>query len=588
MIDLIEQLSPADKKTINNYISCYGVNQKEFIGLDQWLQNWSHSNQVLYKLLGNKFIHEVNYEHEKAEDDLRFEIRSKLLQLPFRRVFNDFLYEYAQPLYMKKGSNTYNLKYNLLDFVKADIYCDDKVNTTIKYKKDNSKKMLQIQKGMKPIKALSKIIDYFSEEFESLEPNYKDMFEEFRLTHSMIFNDKKIKAKLCISIHPLDYMTMSDNSLNWSSCMSWTNDGCYKIGSIEMMNSNNIFCCYLKSGEPYIFTENIKSHNTWNNKRWRALGVYTKDIILCGKAYPYANEEISKAVISEIKKLAEENLHHTYNFGPELYQDMLHVNSSDDMDRNRWWKDCNDPSKFNIIFDTKGMYNDFLNDSSTKYWCYRNKVKHRKIINISGKAPCLCCGNSVPVESEWPEEYNDRFDNLDTLFCSECFEEKRCQWCDEYAPNKKYYIVKLKHSETGEIFERRVCEECYKEKLKYCPCCGEPFIIDPHINTERGYYAGRSLANKKDIKGSKIEITQSYNYHGAPQNNNNFIERVYICSICSMNKFNKLFTVKKRLHYKWSKDSFIYKCLPNRAWAKKYRYRNLKDLPLNYQGIIIY
>ena len=47
-IDLIKEISAEDRVTMENYIYNYGVKKENFIGLDTWLQNWSHSNQRLF------------------------------------------------------------------------------------------------------------------------------------------------------------------------------------------------------------------------------------------------------------------------------------------------------------------------------------------------------------------------------------------------------------------------------------------------------------------------------------------------------------------------------------------------------------
>ena len=96
-INLIDKLSDLDKERINNYIDSYGVPIKTFIGLDEWLQNWSHSNQRLYKLLGNQFIKEFNYEFEKNSDLLALEMKNLLL-FDFKKSYHRFYWDYLKEL----------------------------------------------------------------------------------------------------------------------------------------------------------------------------------------------------------------------------------------------------------------------------------------------------------------------------------------------------------------------------------------------------------------------------------------------------------------------------------------------------------
>jgi hypothetical protein len=265
-------------------------------------------------------------------------------------------------------------------------------------------------------------------------------------------------------------MTMSDNASNWQSCMSWKDEGCYHVGTVEMMNSNNVLCCYMENSESYYFGDEHTDEYKWANKKWRQLIYFTKDIIVSGKSYPYYNEDITKALVQAVRKLAKENLGWSYSFGPELYQDMKYINSSMSMERVRNFIANGDTKKHNIIFDSRGMYNDMLNDNYTKYWCVRNKVKHNKIISYSGKAPCLCCGQSV-ISRNWDDDYyNDRFDNTGMVVCNDCASKFRCDVCGCITPNKKHHIVYMNNS--GQ--EMKICNDCIKQYIKKCPECGKP------------------------------------------------------------------------------------------------------------------
>lgn len=105
---------------------------------------------------------------------------------------------------------------------------------------------------MKALKQLNGILHFMDD----------DEFEEFRICQSMCTNTTALEGKLCLSIHPLDYMTMSDNACDWSSCMSWQEDGCYRMGTVEMMNSPCVIVAYLESSHPMYFSREA----TWNSK----------------------------------------------------------------------------------------------------------------------------------------------------------------------------------------------------------------------------------------------------------------------------------------------------------------------------------
>ena len=457
-IDLIEKLSDLDKKRIENYINVYGVPRENFIGLTEWLQNWSHSNQRLYKLLGNEFIKKIDYSFEKGPEHIKQEMRG-LLQSSFKHSYHCFYWEFLKKLNLPgETMKGFSKVTDLENFV------NDEVKFPIKYKKEGCKTTLQIQPGMKPVRALQKIVNYFKNDYAFVD------FETFRLKHSMILNDKIVRGKLCVSIHPLDYLTMSDNNSNWSSCMSWKEDGCYHVGTIEMMNSNNVLCCYLEGQTPYAFGQG--EENSWNNKKWRQLVYFTKDIIMSGKPYPYVNIDLSKELITIVKKLAEDNLHWTYTYGPELYKDMIHINNIYTMNQNHNWITYGGAKKHNILWDTKGMYNDMLNDSNTEYWCYRNKVKSNKIFSVSGKAPCLCCGKSILQRGDYDDYYNERYSNTGSAICDDCSNLFWCDDCQERDPRQAHFTIQDFNG-----YPTHICKKCFEKKVKICPDCGRPFYI---------------------------------------------------------------------------------------------------------------
>ena len=44
---------------------------------------------------------------------------------------------------------------------------------------------------------------------------------------------------------------MSDNDYGWDSCMGWMNEGEYRLGTVEMMNSPCIVVAYIDGEEAW-------------------------------------------------------------------------------------------------------------------------------------------------------------------------------------------------------------------------------------------------------------------------------------------------------------------------------------------------
>ena len=56
--------------------------------------------------------------------------------------------------------------------------------------------------------------------------------------------------------------------------------------------------------------------------------------------------------------------------------------------------------KKSILINTKAMYNDIFNDNR-EYFCYRNAPKKGYVLNISGKAHCVCCNKQINIEMQY-------------------------------------------------------------------------------------------------------------------------------------------------------------------------------------------
>ena len=114
----------------------------------------------------------------------------------------------------------------LADFIEAnlDSFYENKVSTNDK-----------MPKGMKLLKAFK----YFEKNQTALR-NIQDMA-------SQIIQEDKIKGTLCFSVHPLDYLSSSENTYNWRSCHSL--DGEYRAGNLSYMVDNSTFLIYLKGAD---------------------------------------------------------------------------------------------------------------------------------------------------------------------------------------------------------------------------------------------------------------------------------------------------------------------------------------------------
>ena len=341
-LNLFDYLTPLDNKRIENYIKTWGC--EDYIGNEIYLQDWAKDKKKLFHLLGGKLILSKPYKIEMNEEAIRHAIIKMRNDFHFFDEFEDYLFEFYKKMNRLDDFNEVEQVFfrSLVEKLQTN-----KVRSTITLDGNTSKKPLKIQEGMGFLKAHRKLLEYFNA------PEFiKSLFEEMRIEHSRIMNNRLLQGTLNLSIFPLDFLTMSDNDNDWSSCMSWSEYGCYHNGTVEMMTSNMVICAYLSGKNSYNFSENKEKFGEeweWNNKKWRQLFYCTKDIILAGKAYPYRCEKMTKDLLNWLRELAKENWHTTYKYGIEPYKDMIHVNNLTKMNWNKTWIRTKNTTKHNIL-----------------------------------------------------------------------------------------------------------------------------------------------------------------------------------------------------------------------------------------------
>ena len=557
MLNLFDHLTEKDNTLIYNYITTYGITEDGYVGNETWLQYWKQNKPKLFHLLGGNLIYKVPFEYNVDEKLLRDNIQKLLYTHHFVSLYKDVADEkkFHEEMFtsnLKSGdacSVEWDIKH-LLSY--PDPLAAGKIRIQLKFKLRNKKNTLQISPEMKPMRAIQAILNYF--DCFSSNKELMDAFEDFKKAYSMVVNTKKMTCNMCFSIHPLDFMTISDNANKWNSCMNWTQDGggCYHLGTVEMMNSNNVICVYLDSSDPYIFSKNLGPDDegvenyTWNNKKWRQLFYCTKEIIVGGKAYPYQNKEFTYKALEVLRELAKENWNQTYEYGIEQYKDMIHVGTMYRMDQNKWWIANKRTKKHNIIFDTKGMYNDMLNDQYTPYYCIRNKVKKNTVISYSGKAPCLCCMGEI-LEYEDPSPYyegayNDRYAYTGQVICNSCLKDRTCSCCGETAKPVKAF--------KGNHF----CETCWNERVKICPDCGETYAVgfeDEYYGREDIIYVRHINRNEWEYKHfPALNAGDDCVHHDAQGNPAVSIYNTCQCCLEKLKNSSEVTTIKCR--YPWA------------------------------------
>ena len=292
---------------------------------------------------------------------------------------------------------------------------------------DQKGHIININPGCKASKVLGKIATEFN----------LAGYEKFRIAHSQCLNQKKLNGELCVSIHPLDYMTMSDNNCGWSSCMSWEDTGDYRQGTVEMMNSPYIVVAYLKSESNPM---NIGGYE-WNSKKWRQLFIVTPHIITGIREYPYESPELNGIVLQWLRELAQTNAH----WGP--YEDTTvqvknHHNPFPVASLGR---------EISLNFYTNFMYNDFY----SSHLAYLSpSIPDQYELCFSGVSECMECGMDIS---------NYDHGNCALLACDNCEEVCWCYECGERVTRDDCVCINGNY----------VCQYCYENCYRDCDLCEE-------------------------------------------------------------------------------------------------------------------
>lgn len=452
-----------ERNMIGNYIREYVGTPK--VDLDYLLRFWKANKPTLFKLLGNSLTYSFEASLEKSEGELQTQWREIGRNNPhidkFIDTVNHIINKYNEEAEKKKSftESLYFFRSNkFIQMVQwkaflSNVY--DGESGTLEL--DNLS--VKIQKGMKNMKILGKIATTFGDLYPDLQ-----YFEEFRLAHSQLVNDRAYKGKITFSIHPLDFMTMSDNACDWSSCMSWEDSGCYRKGTVEMMNSPCVLVAYIEKSNPYILPDGAE----WNNKRWRELFIVDKQGIFGIKGYPYWNRDIELACLAELEKLANINL----NWG-HFNPDPVELDMNDGYDFTAFYKDSR------IELTTDAMYNDFR--YSHHKAILPERLKGNIYVHYSGETECMTCGCLITD-----------YDNEEDLQCDGCNDLDYCEDCEE-----RYH-----RDELTEVDGMFLCGGCYDYRVRRDIFTEEPHLVDNMV----------TIAIVENLFSSHTTIAESYVY----------------------------------------------------------------------------
>lgn len=457
-----------DKEELFKYMERGAQLPINLVAFNKILDSWNKNKRTLFHALGDKLRVEIEledidcYKNERNKKMQTLGIGYLVYDVKHFRDFYDFYKNSSDKTdifcinylillaehYFSHMDLTWEEVQSLVDIQSKEAIIQGTVQTEINIELHHFK----IPRGTKIMRAMQKVLKFLNAPQETM-----DKFQIFRNKVSNITTalSNLSKATLVLSIHPLDFLSLSDNDCNWHSCFSWLGEGEYRQSCIETLTSNLVIVAYLKSKKDFIIGCKENPIMSLPNKNYRQLFYVHKNILLSGRGYPYEDSKLSLKILDKINNLVYNNLNWKYQFKNQEYLDMENIDDNVSLSYRYYSYNEKENAKKIIFYSNGNMYNDLaVNRSVSGHWCNRNKVDHTLFLNISGPSYCLQCGEALDDDVE---AYH--------LFCDSCYEPHTCDCCDivyqDVEDNFKYIQVSDEHNML------HVCDNCIEEYYLY-------------------------------------------------------------------------------------------------------------------------
>lgn len=361
---------------------------KSKINTTPLLTEWAKNKERFYKAFGNTVIYDTG---KKIECEISRKEKQELI--------DNFLNDLEETINDEDIPDLKNQLENLHCFLSI-ISLDEFFNNMLEW---NYPGYQEIKAGGKTIKAFK---TFFSEE-------YSKELVFWQQKASELVQKSKITGYLKFSIHPLDFLTISENEHNWTSCHSLHGD--YAGGNLDYLTDSVTFVAYLSS-TPY-YTEKIEHLNNfqWNSKKWRML-VYVNEnnsLVFLGREYPFTNSYLNHATKQFITNVL---LEEKDNWDTGWYDSFDKVSQTcnthiyEEIRPSYFYQQCIIPVSSLVKRTNNPLhYNDLLFSSyylpTVRFG--KNYTEEDTITIGGGKTLCAFCGEHEVTDSE-------------LLFCNEC------------------------------------------------------------------------------------------------------------------------------------------------------------------------
>lgn len=322
----------------------------------------------------------------------------------------------------------------------------------------------KIPKGTKVVRSLKHFI---SDEV---------LLQDIQSRASELIQENKVTGTLCLSAHPLDFLSSSENTLNWRSCHSL--DGQYRSGNLSYMCDSSTLICYLRADNPASIP---RFPFSWNNKKWRCL-LHVSDnqsMIFAGRQYPFftsaALDMVRKAFIPATKWLnpfeKEEWSHWHNDYITSVAPYSAHPEDEYQISSDTYFHAEGRIFNLQEIMEESPLslhYNDVLKSNVYLKPYYLFKKEYFSICDthftIGSSVTCPHCGQHLITSP-----------NL--MMCAHCAkvigetQSIECEGCGQLIQEQEVTLVN----------EMRLCPDCARSGTFICEECGcNDFITNKH------------------------------------------------------------------------------------------------------------
>lgn len=269
------------KHSIEVLARVYDVNDTTY--LETMLNNWEKSKKW--------FLEKFNGPTVRIAEDITTEVGEE----EKRQLINKCASKIKNYLAECKEAPPSTVRYDIYDFI-VGLTSYEFFNNIL------TENRMHCAKGVKAAKSIKYFFPSNPSEVE------KGHILKIQMIMSEFQQKNKVHGDLYLSVHPVDFLTISTNNHKWTSCHALYH--AYSAGNIAYIQDQATCIAYLVSkGNEHVQINKYPELGRWNDKTWRMLIFMNEDLHLAaaGRHYPFEVMELEEKAMVELVPSYESN-----------------------------------------------------------------------------------------------------------------------------------------------------------------------------------------------------------------------------------------------------------------------------------------